>query len=83
MTAMDNTAYDISHLLALDFDLPDTGKSAARSAQPMRAAVKKPPQLSVAEAQAALSRELMRTAEIHDALVQQYLHTTGNPFQDK
>lgn len=79
---MDDSAYDISHLLAFAADPVVADLSATRDVQSQQAAAKKRRQLTVAEAQDALSRELMRTAEIHDALVQQYLHTTQNPFQD-
>lgn len=79
---MDDIAYDISHLLASDTGSPGADPTAMRSRQFQQAAAKRRRQLTVAEAQDALSRELMGTAEIHDALVQQYLHTTQNPFQD-
>ena len=79
---MDDTAYDISQLLAFDSESLPANPSATRNAQSRQSAAEKRRQLTVAEAQEALSRELMRTAEIHDALVQQYLHTTRNPFQD-
>lgn len=81
---MDEAGYDISHLMALDTELPGravptTTRSSSRSTPPAAA---KPRQPTVAETQEALSRELMRTAEIHDALVRQYLRTKDNPFQD-
>lgn len=82
VVAMDELAYDISHLLALDAELSGMAVPAARSTRSASPAVAKSRPLSVAEAQEALSRELMAIAEIHDALVQQYLRTRDNPFQD-
>jgi len=81
---MNDAIYDISHLLALDAGLPGrtvptTTRSSSRSTPPAAA---EPRQPTVAETQEALLRELMRTAEIHDALVRQYLRTKDNPFQD-
>jgi hypothetical protein len=78
---MNDTAYDISHLLALDAESLVAGPSAkaGQSVPPTRTV---PRQLTAVELQEVLSRELMRTAEIHEALIQQYLRTKDNPFQD-
>lgn len=78
---MNDTAYDISHLLALDTESLVAGPSAkaGQSVPPTRTV---PRRLTAGEVQEALSRELMRTAEIHEALIQQYLRTRDNPIQD-
>jgi len=78
---MNDAAYDISHLLALDAESLVAGPSAkaGQSAPPTRTV---PRQLTATEVEDALSRELMLTAEFHEALIQQYLRTKDNPFQD-
>lgn len=78
---MNDASYDISHLLALDAESLAAGPSAppGQSAPPTRTVAR---QLTALEVQEALSRELLRTAEIHEALIQQYLRTKDNPFQD-
>lgn len=78
---MNDAAYDISHLLALDTDTLVAGPSTkpGQSVPPTRTV---PRQLTAGEVQDALSRELLRTAEFHEALIQQYLRTKDNPFQD-
>lgn len=78
---MNDTAYDISHLLALDAESLVAGPlaKAGQSAPPARTV---PRQLTKVEVQDALSRELMCTAEIHEALIQQYLRSKDKPFQD-
>ena len=70
---MNDTAYDISHLLALDSESLVAGPSAkaGQLAPPARTV---PRQLTKVEVQDALSRELMCTAE--------YLRSKDKPFQD-
>lgn len=67
--------YDISHLL--DVELPQAKAPAPRVAR----APARPKQHSVVEAQEALARELMQSAAIHDAMVQQYLRMRGDTCQ--
>lgn len=78
---MDDTAYDISHLLALDAESLVAGPlaKAGQLAPPTRKVARC---LTTVELEDVLSRELMRTAEFHDALIQEYLRAKENPLQD-
>lgn len=78
---MSDQAYDISHLLAQD---------AAASAAPSLRIVGTPPTVrsaapaaaDVASAQDKLARELLQSAPMHEALIQQYLRMTGDTHVD-
>jgi hypothetical protein len=78
---MNDSTYDISHLLALDTESLVAGPL-AKAGQVVPPTRTVPRQLTAGEVQDALSRELLRTAEFHEALIQQYLRTRDNPFQD-
>ncbi|OOG54679.1 hypothetical protein B0E47_11455 [Rhodanobacter sp. B05] len=77
---MNDIAYDISHLLDVELSQADAPAPRVVRAVPVVAA--RPAQPSIAEAQAALARELMQVATIHDALVQQYLRMSGDTFRE-
>ncbi|MEO8809700.1 MAG: hypothetical protein ABI386_05600 [Rhodanobacter sp.] len=77
---MNDFAYDISHLF--DVETPAAGAPAPRMVRAVPPAPAAPPLPSgVAQAQEALARELMQSATIHDALVQQYLRMSGTTFR--
>lgn len=70
---MNDHAYDISYLEA---ELIDAGLA------PVRTIAKAPPttpsrQATVAAAQEAMARELLQAAEVHEAMIQQYLGISG------
>jgi hypothetical protein len=76
-SGMSDHAYDISHLLESEpvkADVPD-----------LRIA-KAPPvasyQSTVAAAQEAMARELLKVAEAHEELIQQYLRFSSGSLQD-
>ncbi|HZX69639.1 MAG TPA: hypothetical protein VFE77_02375 [Rhodanobacter sp.] len=71
-------AYDITHLL--DVELPQADRPAPRVVRAVPTAAVMPAPSSVPAAQAALARELMQAAPIHDALVQQFLRMRGETF---
>lgn len=73
-------AYDISHLL--DVELPWVDAPAPRVVRAVMAAAPTPAPSSVPAAQEALARELMQSAAIHDALVQQFLRMRGDTFRE-
>lgn len=77
---MNDIAYDISHLLEVELHQAET--PAPRVVRAVPDAVASPARSSVAEAQEALARELMQSAAIHDALVQQFLRMRGDTFQE-
>lgn len=79
---MNDSAYDISHLLALDARSLAAGPTATKSGYPAALARKAARQPTAAEVQDALSQELMRTAEFHEALIQQYLRSKDHPVRD-
>lgn len=77
---MNDIAYDISHLL--ETELQQVEVPASRIVRAANEASAKPAKPSVAEAQEALARELMRAATIHEALIQQYLRMSGDTFRE-
>lgn len=77
---MNDIAYDISHLL--DAELAQADAPAPRVVRAVPAVAARPAQPGVAAAQEALARELMQSAAIHDALIQQYLRMSGQTFQE-
>ena len=69
---MSDAAYDITYLL--EPELVNTAPPGLRIVQ-ARSASPRPP--VVASAQDELARELMQNAEIHEALIRQYLTMAG------
>ncbi len=79
---MNDIAYDISHLLESEpakIDVPDLPVTRMPMAKPTPALAVLS---NVAAAQDAMARELLQVAEIHEALIQQYLRFAGHAFQD-
>jgi di/tricarboxylate transporter len=73
---MSDLAYDISYLL-------ESGPATATAAVPAllrvaSSAPAAPVPLGVAAAQAALARELLQVAEVHEEWIRQYLHTQSS-----
>ncbi len=77
---MNDIAYDISHLLGVGLHQADAPAPRVVRAVPTVVAAPVPP--GVAAAQEALARELMQSAPIHDALIQQYLRMSGDTFRE-
>ncbi len=77
---MNEIAYDISHLVEDESHQADMATS--RAVRAVSTVVAKPVQSGVASAQETLARELMQSAAIHDALVQQYLRMSGATFPE-
>jgi hypothetical protein len=84
---MSDHAYDISHLLDLD-DVKAEPRELriVRTPPPVKTPPAAPKPDGVAEAQEALARELMESAAIHEALIEQYLRISavtaeGKPVQ--
>lgn len=77
---MNDIAYDISHLLEVELHQADVPAPRVVRAVPTVAA--NPAVPSLAEAQQAIARELMQSAAIHDAMVQQYLRMCGDTFRE-
>ena len=76
---MNDIAYDISHLL--DFEPVRAAAPAPRAVKAVPAVVANLPPPSITVAQDALARELMQSASIHEALIQQYLRMSGDTFR--
>lgn len=74
---MSELAYDISHL-------PESEpfKTAAPDLRIAKVPPVALPPLSVAAAQEALARELLQAADMHEAMIQQYLRMTDAGYQD-
>ena len=74
---MNDHAYDISYLeselIEACMPAPQAAKALASAAVPA----------AVAAAQEAIAQELMAAADIHEALIQQYLRMSGNVFADE
>lgn len=80
---MSDHAYDISHLLELDaIKSEPTELRIVRTPPPPRTPVAVVKTSGVAEAQEALAKELLESAAIHDALVEQYLRISGDVVPD-
>jgi 3-oxoacyl-ACP reductase-like protein len=77
---MDDIAYDIAHLF--EVEPQRTAAAAPRTVKVVPTAAFKPAAPSIAAAQQALARELMQSAPVHDALVQQYLRMRGDTFPE-
>lgn len=77
---MNDIAYDITHLLEVELHQADAPAPRVVRAVPTVAA--RPAQPSLSEAQAAIARELMQSAAIHDAMIQQYLRMSGETFRE-
>ncbi|MEO7051984.1 MAG: hypothetical protein ABI128_10000 [Rhodanobacter sp.] len=75
---MNDIAYDISHLF--DVEPWQAAAPEARAVRTVPTVLAKLPPPSVAVAQDALARELMQSAPIHEALIQQYLRMRGDTF---
>lgn len=79
---MNDHAYDISHLLEFEpakADLPDlpvTRMPVAKVPPPVSR------QSAVAAAQEAMAQELLKVAEVHEELIQQYLRFSNGSLQD-
>ena len=73
-------AYDISHLF--DAEPQQAYAPEPRSVKAVPTTVAKLPPPSIAVAQDALARELMQSAPIHEALIQQYLRMRGDTFPE-
>lgn len=78
---MNDIAYDITHLLEVELHQADAPAPRVVRAVPSVAA-KPPTGPSLAEAQEAIARELMQSAAIHDAMIQQYLRMSGETFRE-
>ncbi len=76
---MNDIAYDIAHLF--DLEPERAAAPAPRVVKAVPAAPVKPEAPGVAAAQQALARELMQSAPIHEALVQQFLRMRGDTFE--
>lgn len=73
ISGMNDAAYDISHLLALEATAPVMPEF-----RPTKLDVVKAQPSSVAAAQEALASELLQMAERHEELIQQYLRMKGD-----
>lgn len=74
---MSDLAYDITYLIDSELAEP-----AAPSRAPSRAPAAVPPSpANAVNAQEALARELLQAADVHEALIQQYLRFSGTVSQ--
>ncbi len=74
---MNDHAYDISYL---ESELIEACMPAPRAVTALASAAIPS---AVAAAQEAIAQELMAAADIHEALIQQYLRMSGNVFADE
>jgi len=79
---MNDIAYDISHLLDAENHQADAPAPAPRVVRAVPTATARVVRSGVAEAQEALAHELLQSASIHDAMVQQYLRLSGETFRE-
>lgn len=77
---MNDIAYDISHLFDVESQRPTA--PAPRAVKAVLTAAVKSAEPSITAAQEALARELMQSAPIHEALIQQYLRMSGETFRE-
>ena len=79
MSGMNDIAYDISHLLEPDMvQVESLLKPVARAP----AAAPTPVIDSVAAAQEAMARELMKAAVVHEEMIRQYVAIAGDNASD-
>jgi hypothetical protein len=74
---MSEHAYDIAYLLE-----SEPGKVETRDLRITKAPPVAPPRPNLTQVQEALARELMQAAEVHEALIQQYLQICGKAYQE-
>jgi hypothetical protein len=75
---MNDEAYDISHLLASEPAKTDVPELRIVRASPPAA----PARPVVITAQEAMAQELLKAAEAHEEMIQQYLRISGDPVDD-
>jgi hypothetical protein len=76
---MNDDAYDISHLLESEQFKADMPELRIVRAPPPRPT---PARSVVASAQEAMAQELLKCAEAHEEMIQQYLRISGDVVED-